>query len=343
MTPRFVLVLAGALTLASLSLAADKKLPPPADREIDFAKDVRPLLEKFCWRCHGEKKQESGLRLDSREALLKGGDLGQVIAAGDSERSKLITLVAGLDSQTTMPPEGDQLKPEQVGILRAWIDQGCVWPDADAPKKETKSTHWAYQPIRRVASPGVKKGDWVRNPIDAFVLAELEKRGIAPSPEADRVTLIRRLNLDLLGLPPTIEEVDAFVNDKRPNAYEELVDRLLKSPHFGERWARHWLDMARYADSDGYEKDNPRPDAYRWRDWVIEAINSDMPFDQFTVEQIAGDLLPNANAMQKLATAFHRQSWPSRRRRPLREISERRPSPHRRCCMPRRVGSTRAG
>ena len=308
MTPRFVLVLAGALTLASLSLAADKKLPPPADREINFAKDVRPLLEKFCWRCHAEKKQESGLRLDSREALLKGGDLGQVVAAGDSERSKLITLVAGLDSQTTMPPEGDQLKPEQVGVLRAWIDQGCIWPDADAPEKETKNTHWAYQPIRRVVPPLVKKNDWVRNPIDSFVLAELEKRGIAPSPEADRVTLIRRLNLDLLGLPPTIEEVDAFVNDKRPNAYEELVDRFLKSPHFGERWARHWLDMARYADSDGYEKDNPRPDAYRWRDWVIDAINHDMPFDQFTVEQIAGDLLPEATAMQKLATAFHRQT-----------------------------------
>lgn len=307
MTPRFTFVAAPLLVVASLSLAADK-LPPPADRKIDFARDVRPLLEKHCWKCHSAEKQESGLRLDSRDALLKGGDLGQVIAAEDSERSKLIALIAGTDPQTVMPPDGPQLTAAEVGILRAWIDQGCVWPDDGTPKKAEKNTHWAYQPIRRAAPPMVKKGDWVRNPIDQFVLAELEKRGITPSPEADRFTLIRRLNLDLIGLPPTIEEVDAFVNDSRPNAYEELVDRLLKSPHFGERWGRHWLDMARYADSDGYEKDNARPDAYRWRDWVIDAINNDMPFDQFTIEQIAGDLLPNATAMQKLATAFHRQT-----------------------------------
>lgn len=307
MTPRFLWVAIATFVVTSSVLAADK-LPPPADREINFVKDVRPLLEKHCWKCHGAEKQESGLRLDSRAGLLKGGDLGQVIAAEDSERSKLITLVAGIDPQTVMPPDGPQLKPEEVSILRAWIDQGCIWPEDGTPKKEEKNIHWAYQPIGRVAPPAVKKSDLVRNPIDQFVLAELEKRGIAPSGEADRYTLIRRLNLDLLGLPPTIEEVDRFVNDSRPNAYEELVDRLLKSPHFGERWGRHWLDMARYADSDGYEKDNPRPDAYRWRDWVIDAINDDMPFDQFTVEQIAGDLLPNATAMQKLATAFHRQT-----------------------------------
>jgi hypothetical protein len=308
MTPRLALLATAFVVVASFTLAADK-LPPPADREIDFTKDVRPILEKNCWKCHGASKQESGLRLDSREALLKGGDLGQVISAKDSERSKLIVLVAGTDPQTVMPPDGPQLKAEEVGILRAWIDQGCVWPENDSLKKETKNTHWSYQPIRRPAVPANRHPQPViRNPIDAFVLAELEKRGIKPSPEADRYTLIRRLNLDLLGLPPTIEEVDAFVNDSRPNAYEELVDRLLKSPHFGERWGRHWLDMARYADSDGYEKDNARPDAYRWRDWVIDAINNDMPFDQFTIEQLAGDLLPNATALQKLATAFHRQT-----------------------------------
>lgn len=307
MTPRFLFLATILVVSTSFAVAADK-LPPPADRKIDFAKDVRPLLEKHCWGCHGAKKQESGLRLDSRDALLRGGDIGQVIAAGDSERSRLIVLVSGTDSQTVMPPDGPQLKPHEVGILRAWVDQGCVWPADESPKADAKNTHWSYQPIRRVAVPNVKKSDWLRNSIDPFVLAELEKRGIAPSPEADRFTLIRRLNLDLLGLAPTLEEVDAFVKDSRPNAYEELVDRLLKSPHFGERWGRHWLDMARYADSDGYEKDNPRPDAYRWRDWVIEAINSDLPFDQFTIEQIAGDLLPNATAMQKLATAFHRQT-----------------------------------
>ena len=307
MTPRFLSLAVFAITAASFALAGDK-LPPPADRKIDFAKDVRPLLEKNCWGCHGETKQESGLRLDSREGLLKGGDIGRVIAAGDSERSRLIVLVSGTDPQTVMPPDGPQLKPEQIGILRAWIDQGCVWPDDDSPKKVEKNTHWSYQPIRHTAPPTVKRNDWVRNPIDQFVLAELERKGLTPSPEADRYTLIRRLNLDLLGLPPTIPEVDSFVQDSRSHAYEELVDRLLKSPHFGERWGRHWLDMARYADSDGYEKDNARPDAYRWRDWVIDAINNDLPFDQFTVEQIAGDLLPNATALQKLATAFHRQT-----------------------------------
>ena len=162
--------------------------------------------------------------------------------------------------------------------------------------------------MKRITPPVVKKSDWVRNPIDQFVLAELEQHGLSPSPEADRYTQIRRLSLDLLGLPPSIEQVGEFVNETRPDADEELVDRLLKSPHFDERWGRHWLDMARYADSDGYEKDNARPDAYRWRDWVIDAINADMPFDRFGVEQLAGDLLPNATPLQRLATAFHRQT-----------------------------------
>jgi hypothetical protein len=294
---------------STLPADADEKLPPPADRKIDFEKEVRPLLSKHCWGCHGEKKQEAGLRLDRKELALRGSDLGKVLEVGNSAKSRLIALVAGTDPQQVMPPEGAPLKPNEVGVLRAWIDQGLVWPDESAPKTEVKNTHWAYQPIRRPPVPEIQNPKLeIRNPIDNFVLAELQKRGIAPSPEADRYTLIRRLNLDLLGLPPTIEEVDAFVNDTRSNAYEELVDRLLKSPHFGERWGRHWLDMARYADSDGFEKDNARPDAYRWRDWVIDAINNDMPFDQFTIEQIAGDLLPNATPMQKLATAFHRQT-----------------------------------
>ncbi len=306
MTPRFLFVGSIVLALSSLVLA-ENKLPPAAERKVDFVKDVRPLLQKHCFQCHGEKKQESGLRLDRKEAALRGGDFGKVIEVGNSAKSRLIAYVAGTDPQKVMPPEGAPLKPEEVGVLRAWIDQGFVWPEGDAPQ-EAKPSHWAYLPLGRVAPPAVKKADWVRNPIDQFVLAELEKRGVAPSPEADRFTLIRRLSLDLLGLPPSIEQVDQFVNDARPHAYEELVDRLLKSPHFGERWGRHWLDMARYADSDGYEKDNARPDAYRWRDWVIHAINADMPFDQFTVEQLAGDLLPDASPLQRLATAFHRQT-----------------------------------
>lgn len=306
------------LTVASLAVTAawagldgaelsPTELPAAATRTIDFSRDVQPLLATRCWSCHGARKQESGLRLDRRDLMLTGGDSGPAVTPGKSQESLLIRYVAAIDPDQVMPPEGDRLSREAVGVLRAWIDQGCVWP-ASSETMGAINTHWAYQPLHRSIPPAVKRRDWPANPIDQFILAELEKRGLAPSREADKYTLIRRLSLDLLGLPPTIEEVDAFVADQRPNAYEELVDRLLSSPHFGERWGRHWLDMARYADSDGYEKDNARPDAYRWRDWVIDAVNADMPFDQFTIEQLAGDLLPHATASQRLATAFHRQT-----------------------------------
>jgi mono/diheme cytochrome c family protein len=285
------------------------ELPAPADRKIEFARDVQPILTKHCAACHGSKKRESGFSLENRESLLNGGDLGKVVVLSKSSESRLIHYVAALDPKNVMPPEGegDRLTSEAVGILRAWIDQGCDWP-ADAVAGATKTQHWAYQPLKKSVPPVVRQQAAVANPIDQFILAELEKRNLTPSPSADRATLIRRLSLDLLGLPPSIADVDAFVQDERPAAYEELVDRMLDSPHFGERWGRHWLDVARYADSDGYEKDNPRPDAYRWRDWVIEAINADLPFDQFTIEQLAGDLLPNPTPMQRLATAFHRQT-----------------------------------
>src|SRR3989442_758385 len=180
----------------------------------------------------------------------------------------------------------------------------------DQPSKSetrTASDHWSFKSPQRPPVPAVRKSGWVRNPIDGFVLAKLEALGIEPSPEADRVTLIRRLSLDLLGLPPTPAEVDAFVKDEQPNAYERLVERLLQSPHFGERWGRHWLDLARYADSDGYNIDAPRS-IWKYRDWVIEAINKDMPFDQFTIEQLAGDMLPGATTDQQIATGFHRNT-----------------------------------
>lgn len=287
--------------------SAVRKLPAAVDRKVDFEKDILPILSAHCHDCHGADLREAGLRLDRRSAALAGGDSGKSIVAGKSAESRLIHYVAGLNPNMVMPPDGDPLSPEQIGLLRAWIDQGAHWPDQLA-NEGGRPTHWSYQPIVRPELPQTKNADWVRTPIDVFVLARLEEAGIEPSPEADRYTLIRRLNLDLLGLPPTPEEVDAFVNDPSPNAYETLVDRLLRSPHFGERWGRHWLDKARYADSDGYEKDRPRPDAWRWRDWVIKAVNADMPFDQFTIEQLAGDLLPEADASQILATAFHRQT-----------------------------------
>ena len=189
------------------------------------------------------------------------------------------------------------MPPDAIAKFRQWIEEGAVWP-----------RHWSLAPLNDSDLPTVTNAAWARTAIDRFVLAQLEAKNIAPSPPADRYTLIRRLSLDLLGLLPTPDEADAFVADQSPDAYERLVDRLLASPHFGERWGRHWLDLARYADSDGYEVDKPRPDAYRWRDWVIDAVNRDMPLDQFTIEQFAGDLLPEADTLTRLATAYHRQT-----------------------------------
>jgi hypothetical protein len=218
----------------------------------------------------------------------------------------------GSDPDLKMPEGSRPLSAEEIAKLRAWIDQGAHWPKPAQGPTPLRSDHWAYQPIRRPAIPSVKNTAWVRNPIDAFVLARLEQEGIAPSPEADRWTLLRRVSLDLTGLPPTLEEIEAFLRDTGPDAYERAVDRLLDSPHYGERWARHWLDLARYADSDGYEKDLGRPWAWRWRNWVIDALNRDMPFDRFVIEQLAGDLLPNATTEQKVATGFHRNTLTNR-------------------------------
>ena len=281
--------------------------PVRASLEIEFARDVKPIFDRACLSCHGPDKQEAGLRLDRSDLAMLGGDSGKAILPGKSEQSRLIHYVAATDSDKVMPPEGPRLSTAEIETLRKWIDRGAVWPKADSTSP-SKNEHWSYQPLIAYAPPQVIERSWTINPIDQFILAKLESRGLSPSPEADRYTLIRRLSLDLIGLLPTIAEVDAFCSDTNSDAYEKVVDRLLHSPHFGERWGRHWLDMARYADSDGYEKDNPRPDAYLWRDWVIDAINADMPFDQFTIEQIAGDLLPEATQSQRLATAFHRQT-----------------------------------
>jgi hypothetical protein len=260
----------------------------------------------------------SGLRLDGREAALRGGYSGPVILPGNSAGSKLIRLVAGLDEKVVMPPAGPRLTPAEVGLLRAWIDQGADWPTSREEKPvatadaRQKPGHWAFQPVRRVEPPRVANEALARNAIDRFVLARLSQEGIAPSPEADRVTLARRVSLDLIGLPPTPAELESFVADKNPDSYERLVDRLLASPHYGERWAMHWLDLARYGDSDGYEKDWERPQAWLYREWVIESFNQDKPFDQFTVEQIAGDVLPGSTAAQHVATGFHRNTLKNR-------------------------------
>ncbi|AMV40269.1 PSD1 and planctomycete cytochrome C domain-containing protein [Planctomyces sp. SH-PL62] len=304
----FVLVAGG----APAALAQDEQpaeLPPPATRQVDFAKDVAPLLERSCQRCHGPKKHQGGLVLHDRERAMAGGDSGPIIETGRSAESLLIQVVARTDPDYAMPPEGagDPLTADEVGLLRAWIDQGADWGDEASAESHAGSDHWAFLPPQSPPIPEPALADRARNPIDRFILARLEQEGIEPSPEADRRTLIRRLSLDLVGLPPTPDEIDGFLADDRPDAYERLVDHLLASPRYGEQWARHWLDRARYADTNGYEKDRERS-IWPYRDWVVRALNADMPFDRFTVEQIAGDLLPNPTVDQLAATGFHRNT-----------------------------------
>lgn len=276
-----------------------------AGQTIDFTKDVQPVFAHHCTGCHGAGQQMNGLRLDSGEAILKGGYNGVVVVAGKSAESKLIARVESDKNAFVMPPAGPRLSEAEIAVIRAWIDQGAKAPAA-APTSQ-RSSHWAFQPVKR---PAVPPG--TPNAIDFFVRARLDKEGIAPSTEADRRTLIRRVSIDLTGLPPAPAEVDEFVNDQRPDAYERVVDRLFASPHYGEKWARHWLDLAHYADSDGFEKDNVRPNAWRYRHWLIDALNRDLPFDQFTIQQLAGDLLPNASVDSRVATGFLRNTMTNR-------------------------------
>jgi hypothetical protein len=294
-----------ALSISAFFLAGPLRAAEP----VDYLRDVKPIFAKYCYECHGPQKQRTGLRLDTAAAAINGGDSGPGIIPGKSSDSKLIKAVTGADDTKLMPPKEPRLTVAQIALLKAWIDQGAKAPlheIADASPAE-RNRHWAFQAPVRPPPPAVKDVDWVRNPIDRFILARLEKDGIHPSPEADRVTLIRRVSLDLLGLTPSIDEVDEFLADTRPEAYERLVDKLLQSPHYGERWGRHWLDLARYADSNGYSIDAPRQ-IWKYRDWVIDAFNHDLPFDQFTIEQLAGDMLPHATLDQRIATGFHRNT-----------------------------------
>ncbi len=290
-----------------LVLLSGEDLTRGAEPAVDFARDVRPLLQAHCWDCHGPDTRESGLRLDRRGSALAGGDAGQVILPGDPEASPLLRRILSEDDTERMPPDGDPLSGEQIEVFRRWIAEGAPWP-ANVDEPDAPSEHWAFRPVVRREPPEVQHAEQVWTPIDGFVLKGLETAGVTPSAVADRYTLIKRLYYDLLGLPPEPDAVDRFVQSDDSQAYEQLVDELLRSPHFGERWGRHWLDMARYADSDGYEKDHPRYNAWKYRDWVIQAVNDDMPFDQFTLEQLAGDLLPEPSLDRQLATAFHRQT-----------------------------------
>ncbi|MCI0537831.1 MAG: PSD1 and planctomycete cytochrome C domain-containing protein [Verrucomicrobiales bacterium] len=306
------LLLIGLLTarLAGVTSPAMGAAAARSERGIDFVRDIQPILAASCHKCHGPTESKNGLRLDRRRNALEGSDAGPVIIPGKSNESRLIQYVTGSnDDKIVMPPKGDRLSDEQIRLLSTWIDQGADWPQEPAAGPAEVIEHWAFEPPRPPPVPQIRNPkSEIRNPIDAFILARLDLEKIEPSPEADSSTLIRRLYLDLLGLPPPPEEVDQFVTARDPKAYERLVERLLASPHFGERWGRHWLDLVRYADSDGYEDDKFRPDAWRYRDWVIDAFNRDLPFSQFTLWQIAGDLLPDADYEQRLATGFHRMT-----------------------------------
>jgi hypothetical protein len=292
-----------ALSLAFILTYSDRS---SSAEPVDFVRDIKPILSKHCATCHAGKHQRGGLRMDTARAIFKGGDTGPAVVPGKAAESLLVQAITRSKGVKAMPPK-ETLPAEAVALLTNWIDQGAKVPPAELADNGAKSTHWAFQVPKRVDEPTVKNAAWVHNPIDRFILAALEAKNIAPSPEADRVTLVRRLYLDLLGLPPTPLDVDDFVNDSRPDAYERLVERLLASPHYGERQARFWLDQARYADSNGYTIDSARS-IWKYRDWVINSFNQDKPFDQFTLEQIAGDLLPNATQQQKIATGFHRNT-----------------------------------
>jgi len=286
---------------------APVNLPPPSGRKVDFVKDIQPIFAESCLGCHGPKKQEAAFRLDHKATALRGGELGPAIVLGKSADSLLVKLVSGVKPDSIMPQKGDRLSADKIGLLRAWIDQGAKWPDSASVQIVDKYAHWAFKAPVKPKLRSVKEKKWIRTPVDQFILARLDKDKLKPSPEADKVTLLRRLSLDLVGLPPTVEEVDAFLADSSSDAYEKQVERLLRSPHYGERWGRIWLDAARYADSDGYEKDMSR-EVWPYRDYVVNAFNNDLPYNQFIIEQLAGDQLPNARPDQVVATGFLRNS-----------------------------------
>src|SRR6266498_467931 len=298
-----------ALTLLAVcsiggALAASAK-KQPATEPVDFSSQIRPLISSKCFSCHGpdESSRKAKLRLDLRDEAIKDHKGTRAIVPGDTANSELVRRITATDPDDIMPPPktGRTLSAVEIDLLKRWIQQGAPY-----------SPHWAFVKPGRPARPAVKMKSWPRNAIDFFILAKLEQRGLKPSPPADRYTLVRRVSFDLTGLPPTPEEVRAFANDQQPDAYERLVDRLLRTPAYGERWARLWLDLARYADSAGYGSDPLRLNIWPWRDWVIRALNDNMPYDRFTIEQIAGDLLPrDANSDDQdpiVATGFHRNT-----------------------------------
>jgi mono/diheme cytochrome c family protein len=295
---------AGSVFVVAVTAGA-ASLPPAAQRAVIFQTEIAPIFQERCISCHGAEKEKGGLRLDDRKLALRGGDEGTAIVPGDSAKSLLIQLVAGVDEDRIMPAKGPRLSAEEIGLLRAWVDQGAKWPEKGvSTARDPRLEHWAFQPVRRFPALEAVDPVWRGNAIDAFVLAKLEEKNLKPSPEADRATLVRRISFGLTGLPPTLQQVDSFVKSASPNALPQLVDRLLDSPRYGERWARHWLDVARFCESQGFERDKIRPNSWRYRDYVINSLNEDKPYDVFVREQIAGDVLPGVTSERIVATGF---------------------------------------
>lgn len=284
------------LTTITILLYASSLIAAP----IDFVRDVRPILQKHCYSCHGAEEQEGELRLDIKSQAFQGGDgYGPSIIAGKSKQSPLIQFVNGSDEDMQMPPEGDEpLSAAEITTLTRWVDAGAIWPEGvDLAKIKQKPKHWSFLPIAQTPLPSTQNQDWSKNPIDQFILATLEEKKLQPSPEASRVTWLRRVYFNLTGLPPSPQQVKTFAQDQHEDAYERVVDELLSSPRYGERWAQHWLDVIRWAETVGFETNMARPNAWHYRDWVISALNSDMPYDQFVKAQIAGDTFGEDAAM----------------------------------------------
>ena len=290
-----------AVWVGSTALAAGE----PAN--VDYARQIKPLLSEHCVNCHGEKRARAKLRLDTAEAALKGGKHGPVIVPGRGAESAIVLALRGEGSGEQMPLNRPPLSEAQIAMIQQWIDQGARGMRNEKAAVPSSATHWSFVPPRRPEVPSVKNPGWTRNPIDRFILARLEAAGLNPSHEAEPSVLIRRLCLDLIGFPPSPDELKVFLSERGPDRYERAVRQMLASPHFGERWARPWLDQARYADSNGYSIDAPRS-IWKYRDWVINAFNTDMPFDRFVIDQIAGDLIPDACLADRIATGFHRNT-----------------------------------
>jgi len=289
-------VIWAALIIVIAHVASQRSFAAAPVSKVDFARDVQPVLAKRCFRCHGPDKAEAGLRLDLRErALAKLESGSHALVAGNVAESELLKRVSSSEASERMPPEGKPLTAAEIGLIRRWIGEGAAW-----------EVHWAFRPPIAHQPPAVRNGSWIRNPVDAFILNRLEQNGLAPAPAADKIALLRRAYYDLIGLPPTPAEADAFVADPSPTAYESVIDRLLDSPHYGEHWARHWLDVVRFAETNSFERDGAKPHAWRYRDYVIRAFNADKPYDRFVREQLAGDELSDATRESLIATGYYR-------------------------------------